>query len=43
MSNIENPIRQFQNCNRVANYRKLKVDNCHLKDKNTNIVVIIDQ
>ena len=32
MSNIENPICQFQNCNRVANYRKLKVGNCHLKD-----------
>ena len=32
MSNIENPICQFQNCNRVANYRKLKVSNCHLKD-----------
>ena len=32
MSNIENPICQFQNCNRMANYRKLKVGNCHLKD-----------
>ena len=32
MSNIENPICQFQNCNRVANYRKLKVGNCHSKD-----------
>ena len=32
MSNIENPICQFQNCNRIANYRKLKVGNCHLKD-----------
>ena len=32
MSNIENPICQFENCNRMANYRKLKVDNCHLKD-----------
>ena len=32
MSNMENPICQFQNCNRVANYRKLKVGNCHVKD-----------
>ena len=32
MSNIENPICKFQNCNRIANYRKLKVGNCHLKD-----------
>ena len=32
MSNIENPICQFENCNRVANYRKLKVGNCHLKN-----------
>ena len=36
MSNIENPICQFENCNRVAKYRKLKVGNCHLK--NTNYV-----
>ena len=32
MSNKENPICQFQNCNRIANYRELKVGNCHLKD-----------
>ena len=32
MSNIENPICQFDNCNRVAKYRKLKVGNCHLKN-----------
>ena len=32
MSNIQNPICQFQNCKRIANYRKLKVGNCHLKD-----------
>ena len=32
MSNIENPICQFENCNRIATYRKLKVGNCHLKD-----------
>ena len=32
MSNIENPICQFENCNRVAKYRKLKVGNCHLKN-----------
>ena len=31
MSNIENSICEFQNCNRIANYRKLKVGNCHLK------------
>ena len=32
MTDMENPICQFQNCNRVANYKKLKVGNCHLKD-----------
>ena len=32
MSNMENPICQFENCKRIANYRKLKVGNCHLKD-----------
>ena len=32
MSNIENPICQFQNCKRIANYRKLKIGNCHLKN-----------
>ena len=32
MSNIENPICQFENCKQIANYRKLKVGNCHLKD-----------
>ena len=32
MSNIENPICQFENCNRLAKYRKLKVGNCHLKN-----------
>ena len=32
MTNIENPKCQFQNCQRIANYRKLKVGNCHLKD-----------
>ena len=31
MSNIENPICQFENCNRLAKYRKLKIGNCHLK------------
>ena len=34
MSNIENPICQFQNCQRIANYRKLKIGNCHLKNTN---------
>ena len=34
MSSIENPICQFENCNRVAKYRKLKVGNCHLKNTN---------
>ena len=34
MSNIENPICQFENCKRIANYRKLKVGNCHLKNTN---------
>ena len=29
MSNMEN---QFENFERIANYRKLKVSNCHLKD-----------
>ena len=32
MSDMENPICQFENCQRIANYRKLKVGNCHLKD-----------
>ena len=32
MSNLENSICQFQNCKRIANYRKLKIGNCHLKD-----------
>ena len=32
MSNIENPICQFKNCNRIAKYRKLKVGNYHLKN-----------
>ena len=32
MSNIENQKCQFQNCQRIANYRRLKVGNCHLKD-----------
>ena len=32
MSNIENQKCQFENCKRVANYRRLKVGNCHLKD-----------
>ena len=32
MSNIENPICQHENCNRIANHRKLKVGNCHLKN-----------
>ena len=32
MSNIENPICQFLNCQRIANYRRLKIGNCHLKN-----------
>ena len=32
MSNGQNQKCQFQNCQRIANYRKLKVGNCHLKD-----------
>ena len=32
MSNMENQKCQFQNCQRIANYRKLKIGNCHLKD-----------
>ena len=32
MTDIENTICQFQNCQRIANYGKLKVGNCHLKD-----------
>ena len=34
MSNLENPICQFQNCQRIANYRKLEMGNCHLKNTN---------
>ena len=29
---MENKKCQFQNCRRIANYRKLKVGNCHLKN-----------
>ena len=25
-------ICKFENCYRIANYRRLKVDNCHLKN-----------
>ena len=32
MNNMENPKCQFQNCQRIANYRKLKIGNCHLKN-----------
>ena len=34
MSYIENTICQFENCKRIANYRRLKVGNCHLKNTN---------
>ena len=34
MSNIENTICLFENCKRIANYRKLKIGNCHLKNTN---------
>ena len=34
MSNIENPKCRYENCNRIAKYRKLKVGNCHLKNTN---------
>ena len=27
-------ICKFENCDRIANYRKLKVGNCHLKNTN---------
>ena len=36
-------ICKFENCDGIANYRKLKVGNCHLKMHNTNIVLTIDQ
>ena len=29
---MENSICQFENCKRIAKYRKLKIGNCHLKD-----------
>ena len=29
MTYIENPVCQFQNCQRITNYRKLKIGNCH--------------
>ena len=32
MSNMENKKCEFQNCQKIANYRRLKVGNCHLKD-----------
>ena len=31
-------ICKFENCDRIANYRKLKVGNCHLKIQIMNIV-----
>ena len=31
-SENNNDICKFENCNRIANYRKLKVVNCHLKN-----------
>ena len=31
-SENNNDICKFENCNRIANYRKLKVGNCHLKN-----------
>ena len=34
MSNIENPKCRYENCNRIAKYRKLKIGNCHLKNTN---------
>ena len=39
VTNIErsenhNDICKFENCNRIANYRRLKVGNCHLKNTN---------
>ena len=40
MSNMENPICQFSNCKRIANYRKLKVGNCYLKDTKFEILWI---
>ena len=34
MSNLGKPKCQFKNCNRIANYRRLKIGNCHLKNTN---------
>ena len=31
-SENHNDICKFENCNRIANYRRLKVGNCHLKN-----------
>ena len=36
-------ICKFENCNRIAKYRRLKVGNCHLKILYKNFVLIIDQ
>ena len=35
-------ICKLENCNRIANYRRLKVGNCHLKIQNMNFALIID-
>ena len=48
MTNIERSenhkdICKFENCDRIANYRGLKVGNCHLKIQNMNFVLIIVQ
>ena len=36
-------ICNFENCDRIANYRRLKVGNCHLKIQDMNFVLIIVQ
>ena len=33
-SENHNDICKFENCDRIANYRRLKVGNCHLKNTN---------
>ena len=35
-------ICKFEKCDRIANYRRLKVGNCHLKIQTMNFVHIID-
>ena len=42
-SENHNDICKFENCNRIANYRRLKVGNCHLKSTKYEFAHTTDQ